>query len=805
MITTTTEIEKIIHSKTLTGGYIVKEKNIRELAQRMGLISVENMCQYTIAQLVYMVANKVNELIDEVGQFESDILETVKTQNENIQYLLGEGLNLEVENIFNGWIQDGTFDTLINQTALKKVNERIGETNAQLSTKASEKALAVERARIDSLTRLGEGSTTGDAELIDARTGANGVVYENLGQAIRQQIDSNITNFISLPFTLIANHYISHDLGEAWEMGGYSASDYIELVSSDFIYIKNLKYPSKDSAGLAFYNKDKQYISGYQYDNDVNVKVPVPEGGTYVRFTVKPDRVKEVVVYQDQLSVIKQTNGDIDGLSVKTGNITKEVTLEVGIDNAYCSSLDAIISSQDTDDWHISKPISVRKNSYITVIAEGYRSNVAIISQYLGNNDTCKCLVASQDGELNYNYYVPEDMDILITSKKSTEWKMYLVDLLVEPLQELENQVVINPQFESGHYIAYDSGVQYDFGSDMSASTFTEIDEGYKTLMIQGLNYGGKDSAGLAFYNENQNFISGYQYNNTDDLKLSIPSNARYFRFTIKTNMIDSVIVKLVGDSLIDFLHTLKNNFDRIETQIENHNFDYCQIFHKIAGIGDSLMSGELAFYSESEQTNKFVDLHKYSWLSNLCKNIGAEATHYSSGGQSTKSWLEEKLNDMKSESVKPSAYYIGLGTNDASDVSGSPRVPLGTIGDCDTDNQTFYGYYSRIIKEVRAFNPHAKIFCCSLYYTIDYNLEKTQQYCQAIKEMCNKYGCYYIDFFGNYGEFYSKNDNVFMSVGHFTSPGYVRVGKEIQQLTNDVIRRNQADFKFVGLEYQDI
>ena len=216
-------------------------------------------------------------------------------------------------------------------------------------------------------------------------------------------------------------------------------------------------------------------------------------------------------------------------------------------------------------------------------------------------------------------------------------------------------------------------------------------------------------------------------------------------------------------------------------------------------------MSGELAFYSESEQTNKFVDLHKYSWLSNLCKNIGAEATHYSSGGQSTKSWLEEKLNDMKSESVLPSAYYIGLGTNDASDVDGSPRVPLGTIADCDTNKQTFYGYYSRIIKEVKEFNPHAKIFCCSLYFTIDYNLEKTQNYCRAISEMCDKYGCYYIDFFSKYGEFYSRNDNVFMSVGHFTSPGYVRVGKEIQQLTNEVISGNQTDFMFVGLEYKDI
>ena len=128
----TTEIEKIIHSKTKTGGYIMKEKNIQELAIRMGLITVEDMCQYTISQLVVKIANKVNELVNEVWRFETDVQEILKTQNENIQYLLGEGLHLEVGNIFDGWKQDGTFDTLLNHSALKKVNERIDETNVQL-------------------------------------------------------------------------------------------------------------------------------------------------------------------------------------------------------------------------------------------------------------------------------------------------------------------------------------------------------------------------------------------------------------------------------------------------------------------------------------------------------------------------------------------------------------------------------------------------------------------------------------------------------------------------------------------------
>lgn len=50
--------------------------------------------------------------------------------------------------------------------------------------------IATERARIDSFTHLAEGSTTGDAELIDGRTGADGVTYTNIGTANRTQFSN---------------------------------------------------------------------------------------------------------------------------------------------------------------------------------------------------------------------------------------------------------------------------------------------------------------------------------------------------------------------------------------------------------------------------------------------------------------------------------------------------------------------------------------------------------------------------------------------------------------------------------------
>lgn len=153
--------------------------------------------------------------------------------------------------------------------------------------------LEVERARINQLTTLAEGSTTGDAELIDARVGADGKTYANLGEANRTQF-TNLKSDLSelkddlgnnIPLNWIANCFVRLENGQPYEIETYNLTDFVEITASIPICVKTRMI--NDLSALCYYDERKVFISGLNIPSNTLTEtlLDVPSNAKYIRFS----------------------------------------------------------------------------------------------------------------------------------------------------------------------------------------------------------------------------------------------------------------------------------------------------------------------------------------------------------------------------------------------------------------------------------------------------------------------------------------------------------------------------------------
>lgn len=251
-------------------------QNIEELRKSLNEISVYDLDVYTSMELYYKIANKLNEVINELSRFEGVVSDEVIKQNKELLYLLDEGLNLEVVKKINNMINDGTMEVIINNNLFKSFNN---------SLEKFESDLEVERKRIDSLSKLNDGSTTGDAELIDGRISYNGIVYSNIGSAIRTSNENLQMKLNKLNEGKDLKY--GYDLSLNWVLGTvnwdgtlqtsnnrYRFNERLYLEKDTTIEVKNgfrffvCGYASEESEGLITYTDWK---TSYTTDKDMYV------------------------------------------------------------------------------------------------------------------------------------------------------------------------------------------------------------------------------------------------------------------------------------------------------------------------------------------------------------------------------------------------------------------------------------------------------------------------------------------------------------------------------------------------------
>lgn len=210
-------------------------------------------------------------------------------------------------------------------------------------------------------------------------------------------------------------------------------------------------------------------------------------------------------------------------------------------------------------------------------------------------------------------------------------------------------------------------------------------------------------------------------------------------------------------------------------------------MFSSIGIIGDSFASG--AIYDNGEM----VEHYALSWGKVLERKTGSTVVCYSKGGLSTKTWLENTtygLAKLNSETANQ-LYIIALGIND-----GNQNISIGTVSDITSDNtNSFYSYYGRIIRAVKAHAPNAIIMlstCARWSNTY-------KPYSVAIRAIGEYYSLPVLDL-DESGFFQSDFFADTQVSNHPTAINYSAMAKEYERLIEDALAKNASQYNtFVG------
>ena len=130
----------------------------------------------------------------------------IKTDIDNIKTDLGtEELTTTAKNV-KGAVNEvaAQYKDIAKKTITTE--ERTKLTNLENYDDSSIKNdIQAQKTRIDNLATLKSGSTTGDAELIDARIGYDNNIYDNLGSAIREQFKNMENELNDIPIKTVVN------------------------------------------------------------------------------------------------------------------------------------------------------------------------------------------------------------------------------------------------------------------------------------------------------------------------------------------------------------------------------------------------------------------------------------------------------------------------------------------------------------------------------------------------------------------------------------------------------------------------